>query len=303
METIILNVSDIQHFSTGDGPGIRTTVFMKGCPLDCLWCHNPESKNAYPELMLYPNKCIGCGNCLKVCPKGLHSLGDGGEHLIDRAACVHCFACADGCVGALEEAGKEMTVEDVLTEVMKDKAFYDNSGGGMTLSGGEPLLHHEFSLQLFKAAKEQGLHTCIETCGYAPWEHIQALLPYVDVFLWDVKETDAELHRKYTGVSNERILENLRRLNAAGAKIVLRCPLIPNLNDREEHLRGIAALAEELAGVERVDVEPYHPLGQSKSEALNRDYPLSALTFPENETVRGWIDVIAAHTQKPVQKG
>lgn len=295
-------VFNVQRFSLGDGPGIRTTVFMKGCPLNCLWCHNPESKNAYPELMLYPDKCIGCGSCLKVCPKGLHTIGEQGEHLIDRERCARCFACSESCVGALEAAGKEMSVEDVLTEVMKDKAFYDNSGGGMTLSGGEPLMHFDFSLALLTSAKEQGLHTCIETCGYAPWEHIEALIPYVDIFLWDVKEIDPARHKEYTGVSNERILENLRKLSAAGAEIVLRCPIIPGLNDRKEHLSGIAALAEELSGVTRVDVEPYHPLGQGKSEALGRDYPLSHLSFPENETVQGWIDTIAAGTGKTVKK-
>lgn len=295
-------VFNVQRFSLGDGPGIRTTVFLKGCPLNCLWCHNPESKNAYPELMLYPDKCIGCGNCLKVCPKGLHTIGEQGEHLIDREKCARCFACSEGCVGALEAAGKEMSVEQVLTEVLKDNAFYRNSGGGMTLSGGEPLMHFDFTLALLQSAKEQGLHTCIETCGYAPWEHIEALIPYVDIFLWDVKEIDPARHKEYTGVSNERILENLRKLSAAGAEIVLRCPVIPGLNDRKEHLAGIAALAEELSGVTRVDVEPYHPLGQSKSEALGRDYPLSHLSFPEEQTVQHWIDTIAAGTSKTVKK-
>ena len=295
-------VFNVQRFSLGDGPGIRTTVFMKGCPLNCLWCHNPESKNAYPELMLYPDKCIGCGSCLKVCPKGLHTIGEQGEHLIDREKCARCFACSESCVGALEAAGKEMSVEEVLTEVLKDNAFYLNSGGGMTLSGGEPLMHFDFSLALLQSAKERGLHTCIETCGYAPWEHIEALIPYVDIFRWDVKEIDPARHKEYTGVSNERILENLRKLSAAGAEIVLRCPIIPGLNDRKEHLSGIAALAEELSGVTRVDVEPYHPLGQGKSEALGRDYPLSHLSFPENEQVQGWIDTIAAGTSKTVKK-
>ncbi len=300
MADIKTTVLNIQKFSLNDGPGIRTTVFLKGCPLDCLWCHNPESKKRAPQLMLHVAKCIGCGMCLGACPKGLHSFTP--EHQIERAACTACGKCSEVCIGALEVAGKEMSVAEVLDEVMKDKPFYDNSGGGLTLSGGEPLLHFDFTLALLQAAKARGLHTCIETCGYAPWEHIKALLPYVDIFLWDVKESNATKHKEYTGVSNEPILQNLRAVNKAGGHIVLRCPIIPGLNDREEHLLSIAALAEELENVERIDIEPYHPLGQEKSEALGKDYSLSHLTFPEEETVQAWITLISSATKKPVQK-
>jgi len=295
-------VFNIQKFSINDGPGIRTTVFLKGCMLRCLWCHNPESNHPGPQLMFHPAKCIGCGSCLSSCPNGLHTMGDGGEHLIDRAHCVGCGICADHCIGALEIAGKEMTTEEILEEVMKDKPFYDNSGGGMTVSGGEPLMHPAFTLSLLKGAKELGLHTCIETCGYASWEHIRALIPYVDIFLWDVKETDSSLHKQYTGVENHLILDNLRNLDKEGASIVLRCPIIPGYNDREDHLKAIGLLAEELEHVVRVDVEPYHPLGKSKSESLGKTYALSDLTFPEESTVSSWIACIASVTQKPVKK-
>lgn len=299
MKHVIFN---IQRFSVNDGPGIRTTVFMKGCMLNCLWCHNPESKSGKPQISLMPQKCIGCGECLKACPRHLHSLSETGAHLIDRKACEQCGQCVEACAGALEMMGKEMTVEEILKVVLRDQPFYERSGGGMTVSGGDPMYHPAFTLALLKAAKEKGLHTCIETSGFAKWQDLEALLPYVDLFLWDVKETDSALHQQFTGVPNERILENLRKLNAAGAQIVLRCPLIPGYNVREAHLKNIAALSEELEHVIRVDVEPYHPLGKSKSEAIGESYALSELSFPEEKDVQAWISLLSAHTKKPVKK-
>lgn len=298
-EGIIFN---IQRFSINDGPGIRTTVFMKGCMLDCIWCHNPESKSAKPQLLLNTGKCIGCGDCLKNCPSALHAFDESGVHRIDRASCAACGSCVEGCVGALEMSGKTMTIDQIIHEVLKDKAFYDNSGGGMTVSGGDPMFRPAFTLALLKAAKDAGLHTCIETSGYARWEDIEALMPYTDLFLWDVKETDDARHREFTGVSNARIFENLRRLDAAGGKMVLRCPLIPGYNDRDEHFAAIAALAEELQNVQGVDVEPFHPLGKSKAEALGESYALAGMTFPEDKTVKGWIEKIASGTSVRVQK-
>lgn len=295
-------VFNIQKCSVNDGPGIRTTVFLKGCPLNCLWCHNPESKKSEPQVMLFPSKCVGCGECVKTCPEGLHSFGPDGTHNIRRSQCLSCGTCTANCVGALEMCGKQMTTKEVLEQVLADKVFYEHSGGGMTLSGGEPLFQPAFTLELLKKAKEQGLHTCIETCGFAPWHVIEAVKPYVDLFLWDVKETDSTYHRKFTGVPNEPILENLRKLDAAGAKIVLRCPIIPGCNDRPELLQAIGQLAESLHGVQRIDVSPYHPLGKSKSEALDIDYALGELSFTEEETVQSWIKTIAAHTSVQVCK-
>ena len=295
-------IFNIQKFSLNDGPGIRTTVFMKGCMLRCIWCHNPESKSPKQQLMLYSSRCIGCRACEKVCPRGFHHFDENGVHLIDRSGCSVCGTCADACVGALEIVGKPMNAEEIVQAVLRDKAFYDNSGGGMTLSGGEPLLTPDITLEVLRLAKEKGLHNCIETCGYAAWEDIEALLPYVDLFLWDFKESDDARHIEYTGVSNKRILENLRRLNDAGAKIILRCPIIPGCNDRKDHLLAIAALAEELDGVQRVDVEPYHPLGQSKSEGIGEEYVLSDLGMTDAEKTAEWISVIASATSKPVQK-
>ena len=293
-------VFDIQRFCVNDGPGIRTTVFLKGCMLRCVWCHNPESQSPRPQLMLHESRCIGCGDCLSACPSSLHQRSSGGEHIIDRSACVACGQCAAACTGALELCGKEMTVEEILDEVMRDESFYRNSSGGMTVSGGDPLFCPDFTLSLVKAAKERGLHVCIETSGHAPWETTERLIPFVDLFLWDVKETDAARHKRYTGVSNERILDNLERLDRAGARIVLRCPIIPDHNDRPEHLFALGVLAERLSGVERVDIEPYHPLGQSKHIALGQIDPLKDMSFPETATVDGWIATVASRTGKSV---
>ena len=294
-------VFNIQKFCINDGPGIRTTVFLKGCMLDCKWCHNPESKQRAPQILLHADKCIGCGECAKVCRRGLHSFADG-AHLFERNACIGCGECAEVCVGALELCGYEKTVDEVMAEVIKDAAFYKNSGGGMTLSGGEPFMQHEFALELLKSAKERGLHTCIETCGYVDSKILEKFIPYVDMFLWDIKETDDERHKQYTGVSNAKILSNLALLNEKGASVVLRCPLIPGYNLRDEHLYAIGELAESLGCVTRVDVEPYHPLGASKSQALGIDYPLGDMGFVEDSEVARIISLISSKTAKEVKK-
>ena len=294
-------VFNIQKFCINDGPGIRTTVFLKGCMLDCKWCHNPESKQRAPQILLHADKCIGCGECAKVCRRGLHSFADG-AHLFERNACIGCGECAEVCVGALELCGYEKTVDEVMAEVIKDAAFYKNSGGGMTLSGGEPFMQHEFALELLKSAKERELHTCIETCGYVDSKILEKFIPYVDMFLWDIKETDDERHKQYTGVSNAKILSNLALLNEKGASVVLRCPLIPGYNLRDEHLYAIGELAESLDCVVRVDVEPYHPLGASKSQALGIDYPLGDMGFVEDSEVARIISLISSNTAKEVKK-
>ena len=268
-------VFNIQRFSLHDGPGIRTAVFMKGCPLRCKWCHNPEGLRSSPELEYNPAKCIGCGRC-SVCPKGCH-VTENGVHEFDRTNCVGCFACVESCpAGALLQAGREYTVDEVMKTVDSDRAYYENSGGGMTLSGGEPLLQPEFSGALLKAAKERGLNTAMETSGYAPTDVIKEISPLVDVFLFDVKLTNEEDHKKYTGVGRDLILSNLRFLNDEGREIVLRCPIIPGVNDDELHFGAIADLANELDSVVRVDLEPYHDLGSVKYAKFGREAGFSA---------------------------
>jgi pyruvate formate lyase activating enzyme len=282
-------VFDIQRFSLHDGPGIRTTVFLQGCPLRCAWCHNPEGIAAEPLLSFVPDRCIGCGRCLELCPQGAHRLGGSG-HVLDRERCVLCGACAEECWGgALQMVGREVTVAEVLGQVLRDRPFYGTSAGGMTLSGGEPTHQVEFTASLLKAAGEEELHCCVETCGFAPYERLERLRPDVDLWLFDWKESDPERHRELTGSSNRTIRSNLRRLHQAGAGIRLRCPIIPGVNDREEHFGGIAELARALPGIQGVELIAYHALGEGKLRRFGLGEAGRIVAEPpDRETVRRW---------------
>ena len=294
-------VFDIQRFSLHDGPGIRTTVFLKGCPLRCLWCHNPESQDRRPELSFLQEKCIGCGWCFQQCPSGAHRA-EGGRHILDRGQCIRCGKCAERCYsGALTMIGKEMNADEVIAEVSKDKSFYENSGGGMTISGGEPMEQFEFTRRLLAEAKKSGLHTCLDTCGFAPVKEYLELLPMVNLFLYDLKETNPDGHLEYTGVPLEPVLDNLAALDRAGAAIVLRCPVIPGLNDRREHFRAIASIAAGMANLREINLIPYHPLGESKLKRLGRNSILEGKTFSDGETVAEWVRIVQADTVVPVQ--
>jgi pyruvate formate lyase activating enzyme len=286
------SIFDIQRFSIHDGPGIRTTVFFKGCPLRCLWCHNPESQEREPEIFFSPEKCITCRYCEQACPHGSHVFVDG-LHLFQRDHCEACGACTAECfTGALEVVGKEWSAEEIIAEVEKDVPFYQKSGGGMTLSGGEPMMQFELTHDLLRAAHERSIHTCIETSGCAPIARYREILPLVDLFLFDIKETDPARHREYTGVDNRLILDNLRALNGAGAQIILRCPVIPGLNDRPDHFRAVAELASTLEHVLEVDVLPYHPLGESKNLRLGKQSPLGSVAMPEKAQSQAWVEEI-----------
>lgn len=261
-------VFDIKGFAVHDGPGIRTTVFLKGCPLRCDWCHNPESQSGKPVLAQFARNCIGCGKCLTRCPNGALSRGET-QIVIDRSKCVGCGACAQTCYAeALVLRGKTMTVEEVMAEVRKDKPFYDNSGGGMTISGGEPLAQPEFTLALLKAAKAEGLHTCLDTSGYASWATLEQMLPYVDMVLYDLKGVSPSLHRARTGRPNSMIMENLQALTSDGVMVKVRLPMVPGYNDSEEAVRDMARFLSSLKHVPTVEMLPYHKLGESKYEAL-----------------------------------
>ncbi|NLF93248.1 MAG: glycyl-radical enzyme activating protein [Oligosphaeraceae bacterium] len=293
----------IEKFAVHDGPGIRTVVFFKGCPLHCLWCHNPESQSCQPEILFSPEKCIGCGWCLQACPESCHLRGANGEHRFERTHCRQCGLCTRDCyAGALEVAGQQYTVAEVIAAVMQDKVFYDHSGGGITLSGGEPMAQFPFALALLQTARKQGLHTCLETCGQAPYRHFRQLLPLVDLFLYDYKATDPGLHRELTGVNNEQILTNLRQLDRDGAKIILRCPLVPGINDDPGHLAGIASIANSLRHIQQIDLEPYHPLGSGKCQRLGREYPLALSDFTPEERISGWLNTVQSQTAVPVQR-
>lgn len=273
-------VNDIQRMSICDGPGYRTTVFLKGCYLNCQWCHNPEGKRRYPEVFPYIPNCIGCGECLDVCATGALTLEEGNKPLIDKGLCVACFQCVKACkYDALVVWGKIMAAGEVIDEVEKDKPFYDTSGGGMTLSGGEPMAQVDFALALLKLAKSRELNTALDTAGSPPWEDYEKVLPYVDLVLYDIKVMDSATHKDYAGLGNERILENARRIAQSGTKMRIRIPVIPGRNNTVENMRLTGEFVRGLGDVvEGIDLLPYHPYAGSKYRIFGLEYP-----FPEGE--------------------
>ncbi|MGF7141905.1 pyruvate formate lyase activating enzyme [Anaerotaenia torta] len=298
-------VLSIEKASIHDGPGLRTTVFLKGCPLHCLWCHNPESQSVDPELYYFHERCTYCGKCAQVCPEGCHRL-EGEAHSINRVPCTGCASCVRACpYSALELKGECMEAEAILTEAEKDRAYYEASGGGLTISGGEPMLQYDFTHALLAGSKERGFHNCLETCGYAPVERYRSIREYVDLFLYDYKETDTLRHQFYTGVSNFLLLKNLYELDQLGSKLILRCPVIPGLNDRMEHFQGIAGLANRLANIREVNLMPYHSFGSSKSARLGREYPaeLEGVKTVEKQQADRWVELVQEMTGVPVKRG
>ena len=291
-------IFDIQRFSLHDGPGIRTNVFLKGCPLRCIWCHNPEGQRAVPQLLIDMAKCIGCGDCATVCPQGAHAFTYG-AHAFLRERCTGCGACVPVCVSdTLSLAGRRVTSREVICEVMRDADFFAQSGGGMIVSGGEPFFQPEFLLALLHAAHAHGISCCIETSGFAPWSAIEPTLPYTEYYLFDLKEIDDEVHRRVTGVPFAPILANLREIDRLGGKIILRCPIIPGINNTEEHVRSVAALADTLRMVEAIHLEPYHTLGLSKSERLGETPPFTAAPVGRAE-MTALLECLQAATSVP----
>ena len=259
------NIFGFQAFSVHDGPGIRTTVFFKGCPLKCLWCHNPEGISGQPLLSFARNLCIGCGTCMHLCPEVHQSID--GVHVLDRSHCNLCRRCVDACpAGALEVVGRQMSAGEVVADLMRDQRYYLASGGGVTISGGEPLIQIDFAEAILQLLKPTGVHRAVETCGAVPFSSFERIVPHTDLFLYDVKETDPDRHLEYTGASLAPILDNLRRLRKLDADIIIRCPIIPSLNDRVEHFQALAAISLELD--RPLEFLPYHPLGASKSERM-----------------------------------
>lgn len=277
-------VTAIQRFSIHDGPGIRTVVFLKGCPLRCRWCHNPETQQMHPQIQYNKLRCIGCGACVSTCPAGCHGFSDDHLHQFRAKACIRCMKCVQVCMPrALEVCGAEMSTGEIMEIIERDRAFYEERGG-VTLSGGEPMMHPEFTIELLRLSKEKGITTCIETCGLFPSQQIEALAEVCDTILWDIKDTDRERHRIHTGGDLNTILERLEQVCEKHAdRVILRCIIIKGINDSIDHACRITALAKKL-GIKRIDFLPFHPFGSAKYEALGMEIaPMGKEYIPDGD--------------------
>ena len=278
-------IFNIERYAVHDGHGIRTLVFLKGCPLRCLWCANPEGQSPEPDLLYAEVDCIGCGACVEVCPQEALQL-DGGGLVRDDSRCRICGLCVGECYAqALQLDSRLMSVDEVMTEVKKDMRFYRRSGGGVTLSGGEPVLQKEFAAAILKACREEFLSTAIETCGHYPWEHMAALLPWLHQVFYDVKHISPQVHERLTGRDNELILANLRRLAVSDVELVVRVPIIPGLNDEDENIAGIARMVKGLSERCSMELLPYHNLGMAKYRKLSMRYELGDVIPPDADTM------------------
>ena len=289
-------VFDIQRFAVHDGGGIRTLVFLKGCPLSCKWCQNPESMSSKPEIMRIPHHCISCVKCATLCPEqAIEYRADGVA--IHRDKCTYCGECVEKCyAGSMTIVGRYMTVEEVMEEVERDRPFYNTSQGGVTFSGGEPTLQSAFLVSALKDAKARGLHTAIESCCLCTGETFAEVLKHTDLVLTDIKHMDSDIHMELTGAPNDQILSNIRMAAEMGKKLRIRIPLIPGCNDSEENIRATAMFVKSLGqSVEGLDILPYHRLGEPKWEQLDRKYPLSGVKPPEREHVLALKELVTPH--------
>ena len=265
-------IFNIQRFSVHDGPGIRTTVFFKGCNLRCQWCHNPESYRPEIQLQYFADKCIHCGMCEQVCPAGVRIVDN---RRIGLENCILCRKCESVCMqDAIKVSGYEIGAEELLAVVKRDRRYYDNSGGGLTVSGGEPMLQWKFLQEFLPLVKEEGISTALDTAGNLPWECYEAILPFVDLVLLDLKIMDRELHRKYTGVYNDRILDNAEKMMKRGVRLHIRAPLMAGINDTEENADALFAFVKEYPNVEEIRLLPYHTMGLEKAKSLGMDAPV-----------------------------
>ncbi|BBF42473.1 pyruvate formate-lyase activating enzyme [Lachnospiraceae bacterium KM106-2] len=294
-------VFDIQRFSIHDGPGVRTIVFLKGCPLSCKWCSNPESQSIKPVVMFNPSECIHCGTCMKVCRQG--AIDPSNKGLIDRDRCIGCGECANACpTGALVLKGKRMSVEQVIMELKKDATNYRRSGGGITISGGEPLVQHEFCKEILKAANAQGWHTAIETTACASKEVLEDVIPHVDLALMDIKQMDPDVHKKYTGITNDLILSGTKIVSHL-TKTIVRVPVIPGFNNRKEDILSIASYAKELSGVDTLHLLPYHSYGENKYGLLGRDYFMKDTKTLSETEIEGLKEIVESQGLKCIIGG
>lgn len=291
-------VFDIQRFCLQDGPGIRTTVFFKGCPLRCLWCHNPESLSAKPQLIDRPHKCAHCGACAKVCPTGAQRF-ENGVHALDMNLCVQCGKCVGVCCyGALELLGRRYTLPELLDAMRPDQTHFE-AGGGVTLSGGEPMMQAAFAIAFAKALKARGRHVAVETCGQGSPKDFEAIAPYVDLFLFDYKATGPDVHRELTGVDGVLVQQNLALLDRVKNPIVLRCPLIPGVNDTDEHLEAIAGLMGRYPSISGLELLPYHRMGETKRQQLGQAESLPGVQPPGEDAKRRWMEKLQSLGCRP----
>lgn len=289
-------VFQIQRFCTDDGPGIRTTVFLKGCMLDCKWCHNPESNEIQPNIALDFTRCVNCGACASIC--SCHEIKNG-KHIFNGKDCVKCGKCIEICrAKALSFCGKEMSTEEILNEVKSDMPFYKHSGGGLTLSGGEILYQSKFARDILQEAKKLGIHTCIETTGAASYEKLSSLAEFTDVILYDVKETDSINHKKYIGIGNELILDNLAKLNRDNHCVIMRCPIIPAVNDRYEHFDKLIEIYNTHKNIIDIQLLPYHQLGKGKAERYGMMETFVEFEVPKKEISNQWKTYIKERIRK-----
>lgn len=279
----------ISRYCTDDGPGIRSTIFLKGCPLSCKWCHNPESQNPNPELVYYKEKCVVCGTCAKACPNTYcHKINEQ-EHIFTRSSCLACGVCVNACpMGALEIMGKTATVKEIVQEVKKDAVFYQTSGGGVTISGGEPLYQPKFTAEILKACKNANINTAIETSGYASEKDFLLAIKYCDLVLFDIKDTNEERHKQNVGVPLLPILNNLKILEKIGKPFILRAPIIPTFNDTAEHFKNLKVLAGSFKHCLQLEIMPYHTLGNYKYALLQRHCACEQIQQPSKEMITQW---------------
>lgn len=275
-------------------------MFLKGCPLSCIWCHNPESKSAYPDIFYDSRKCVNCKKCEKICKQNQHTF-DSDKHIFLRDNCKKCMECVTECtVNAIEICGKEIDASKIIDEILRDSEFYVQSGGGVTLSGGEPLMQFDFSLEILRKSKDAGIHTAVETCGYCHKE-LNEISKYVDLWLYDIKLFPESEHIQYTGVSNEIILKNLYFLDSIGAKIILRCPIIPDINLTKEHFERISLLASKLKNVVAIHFEPYHPLGVNKAINLGRTQEYKNKEFLTADDILPFVNSVRRKTNIDIE--
>lgn len=286
-----------QKYNMYDGPGVRTLIFFKGCPLRCKWCSNPEGLEKKYQIMLKPASCVSCGQCVPVCPVGIHSISRDGEHRIDRSIdCLGCGSCVESCMtSALKVAGEQQTISELLEYVEEDRAFYDQSGGGVTLGGGEVTAQPEAAANLLAACKQEGINTAIETCGYTKKENILKLAEFTDLFLFDMKHIDPDRHFELTGVRNEMILENLQELLHRRYNVKIRMPMLKGINDSEAEIRGVIDFLmpyRDYKNFKGIDLLPYHKLGVNKYNQLGMEYPIEgdpSLSDEDLDRIEGWI--------------